>query len=341
MTDLPAAFTSEEDLEDFMTLPSSDLVADLNKVDGDILILGVAGKMGVTLARMAKRAVPHKRVIGVARFTDPDAARKLEQAGVETVKCDLADRNQVEGLDDCANVIFMAGRKFGSAGNLPLTWAMNAHVPSIVAERFKTSRIVAFSTACVYAMTEVGAGGSVEGDPLTPPGEYANSCIGRERMFEYFSARHGTPGKLVRLSYAIDMRYGVLHDVASAVLDNRPVPLEMSHVNVIWQGDANACALRLLTRTTTPTSPINISGPEIVSIRELAQVFGKLLGCTPKFSGAPAPNVWLVDTSEQQRIFGPPAVPLSTLAEWTADWVTSGRASLGKPTHFEVSDGTY
>ncbi len=341
MSGLPTRFASVEELEEFMTRPSAELVSELAGVDGDIMVLGVAGKMGVTLARLAKRACPEKRVIGVARFSDPGVRDRLTAAGVETVTCDLLDRAQIAALEDCKNIIFLAGRKFGAEGNQPLTWAMNSHVPTLVAERFMQSRIVAFSTACVYALSDVASGGSVEGDPLAPPGEYANSCIGRERMFEYFSAAHATPGRLMRLSYAIDMRYGVLHDIARAVRDGTPVSLDMSHVNVIWQGDANSYALRLLMHTTVPTSPINISGSEAASVHEMAMAFGKLLDREPVFAGQPKPKVWLINTQQQQRIFGPPSVPLRTLIEWTSDWVAGDGPSLGKPTHFEVRDGAY
>lgn len=341
MTDLPETFTSEEHLEDVMTTPSDVLIRDLNAVDGDIMLLGVAGKMGITLARLAKRAAPEKRVIGVARFSTPGMRAALEAAGVETTRCDLLDRDAVAALEPCRNVIFLAGRKFGAADDQPLTWAMNAHVPALVAERFHASRIVAFSTACVYALSETSGSGSVEGDPLTPPGEYANSCIGRERMFEYFSRKHQTPGRIVRLSYAIDMRYGVLHDIASAVLAGRPISLAMSHANVIWQGDANSIALRLLARTTTPTSPINVSGPEKADIRQLALKFSEIFGTEARFTGEPEASAWLVNTDLQTETFGPPKVPLDTLVAWTADWVMNDRGSLGKPTHFDVRDGAY
>lgn len=341
MTNLPTHFNSVEELDDFMTLPSPELVDELNQLDGDIMLLGVAGKMGLTLARLAKRACPQKRVIGVARFSNADARGQLEDIGVETVKCDLLDREAVAALEDCKNIIFMAGRKFGAEGNQSLTWAMNTHVPTLVAERFSQSRIIAFSTACVYAMTDVASGGSLEDSALTPPGEYANSCIGRERMFEYFSSQYQTPGRLVRLSYAIDMRYGVLHDIARSVWEGKPVSLAMSHANVIWQGDANSYALRLLTRTTVPTSPINISGGEIANVRTLAETFGEIFDRAPLFVDEPQDKMWLVNTDQQHNLFGNPSVPLDVLIEWTADWVRNDRESLDKPTRFEVSDGTY
>ncbi len=341
MTELPDKFTSEDELEEFMTRPSVQLIEALKSVDGDIMVLGVAGKIGLTLARLAKRAAPEKRIIGVARFSDPQARSRLEAADVETVACDLLDRDQIAGLEPCRNILFLAGRKFGAASNQPLTWAMNGHVPALVAEQFPSSRIVAYSTACVYPMTDVASGGSVEGDPLTPIGEYANSCIARERIFEYFSALNQTPGKLYRLSYAIDMRYGVLHDIANAVFNGIPVSLAISHVNVIWQGDANSYALQLLAHVTTPTSPINISGPDMADVRQIAEAFGRHFDRQPEFVGDPQPESLLMNTQAQRRLFGPPTVPLDKLIEWTADWISSGRGSLGKPTHFEVRDGTY
>jgi nucleoside-diphosphate-sugar epimerase len=236
----------------------------------------------------------------------------------------------------------MAGRKFGSAGAEALTWAMNVHVPALAAEAFAGSRIVAFSTACVYPFVPVASGGATEEVPTTPPpGEYANSCVGRERMFEHFSRRHGTPGRLIRLSYAIDMRYGVLHDIARRVAARAPIDLTMGHVNVIWQGDANAQALRALAHCTTPAGALNVSGAAVTSIRALAVALGERLGVAPAFVGTEAPTAWLVNTREAQRLFGPPEVALETLIGWTADWVARGLASLGKDTHYDVRDGNY
>jgi len=339
---LPARFADIEALEDFMTAPGEALRADLARAPGDLMVLGVGGKMGPTLARMAKRAAPERRVIGVARFSEAGLREKLESWGIECIACDLLDRAALERLPRAPNVVYMAGYKFGAAGNPALTWAMNAGVPLMVAETFRASRIVAFSTICVYPYAETSGRGSTESTPATPPsGDYAWSCVGREQMFVHGSQRWGTPGRLVRLSYAIDMRYGVLYDVASSVLAGRDLDVTMGHVNVIWQGDANEQALRLLAHCTEPTSPLNITGPAMTSVRWLAGEFGKRLGKPARCVGREAPTAWVVDTAAAQRLLGAPRVPLDAMIDWTADWVARGGPSLGKDTHFGVRDGKY
>lgn len=339
--DIPASFVDEEDLEDFMTRPSQALIDDLAGLDGDFMILGVSGKMGPTLARLAKRAAPGKSVIGVARFSESGIRDRLENWGVETIKADLMDRKALNELPKPKNIIFMAGRKFGSSGSEELTWAMNVHCPALVAEAFRDQRIVAFSTACVYPFVPVSSGGATEDLAPNPPGEYAQSCVGRERMFQYFSKKFGTPGRLIRLSYAIDLRYGVLFDVAYAVQRGEPVDVTMGHANVIWQGEANEQALRALRQCSTPTSPLNVSGSQITSIRWLAEQFSDRLGKPPHIIGKESETAWLINTSDARALFGESVVPMARLIDWVADWVAQGKVSLGKPTHYEARDGTY
>ena len=346
MTALPSRFADVAALEDFMSEPTPGLVADLARIDGDIMVLGVGGKMGPTLARMAKRAAPGKRVIGVARFSDRSLITSLQAHGVECIPCDLLDRAALERLPNVAdgvrNLVFMAGHKFGAAGNASLTWMMNVGVPMMVAETFQELRTVCFSTACVYPFVPFDGPGADEQTPTTPPaGDYANSCVGRERMFEYASRKYGTPGRMVRLSYAIDMRYGVLFDVASQVFAGSTIDLTMGHADVIWQGDANEQSLRLLAHCTTPATPINITGAAHTSVRWLAGEFGHRFARAPVFTGTEAPTAWLEDTSQAQRLFGPPRVPMEAMIDWVADWVQRGQPSLNKPTHFSTRDGKY
>jgi nucleoside-diphosphate-sugar epimerase len=338
---LPDRIEDVNQLDEVMSRPSEALVRDLERVPGDIMVLGVGGKMGPTLARMAKRASPGKRVIGVARFSQPGLHDELVEHGIECIEADLLSREALARLPDAQNIVFMAGRKFGSTGSEWLTWAMNAHVPALVAERFARSRIVAFSTACVYPFVSTSGNGATEDVPPTAPsGEYANSCVARERMFQHFSHQYQTPGRLLRLSYAIDMRYGVLHDVAQKVLRREPIDLAMGHANIIWQGEANDWALRSLGHCDTPTSPLNLSGPK-VNIREVAKALGRRLGIEPVLTGQEAETAWLVDCTQAFALFGPPQVTLETMLDWTADWVQRGGDSLGKPTHYEARDGKY
>jgi nucleoside-diphosphate-sugar epimerase len=342
MTTLPTRFKDVEALEDFMTAPGPELARDLAAAPGDIMLLGVGGKMGPTLARLAKRADPERRIIGVARFSEEGVRESLEAAGVETIACDLLDRAQIETLPQSPNVIYMAGRKFGASGDTSLTWAMNVLVPAYVGEVFARSRIVAFSSGNIYPFMPVGSQGATEDTPtLAPPNDYSYSCLGRERMFQYFSNLHKTPGRLFRLNYAIDMRYGVIHDVCLKVRDGLEIDLTVGHANVIWQGDANAMALRCLAHATAPTSPINISGPETLSIRWLAELCGKLLGKKPIFAKQESAEAWLTNTAQMCALFGYPQVPLLRMVEWQADWLGRGMESWGKPTKFEVRDGRF
>jgi nucleoside-diphosphate-sugar epimerase len=338
---LPARFDDVQALDEFLSLPTQALVDDLEAVPGTILILGVGGKMGPTLARLARTAAPQRRVIGVARFTESGLRERLEGWGIETIACDLLDRDALHALPDAPNVIFMAGRKFGSSGNTPLTWAMNALVPALVAERFAAARIVAFSTGNVYPLTPVLLQGPTESTPPAPVGEYAMSCLARERLFEHFSALRGTAGRIVRLNYAIDCRYGVLFDIASKVAAGKPVDVTMGHVNVIWQGDANAQALRCLRHCSNPTTPLNVSGPETLSVRVLAGEFGRRLARTPEIVGQEAADALLTNSMEACRLLGYPVVALGRMLDWVADWVARAMPSLGKPSKFEVSSGRF
>jgi nucleoside-diphosphate-sugar epimerase len=343
---LPKTIADIAELDDLLCRPSQALIDDLEKVGGDIMILGVAGKMGPTLAGLAKAAItrsslPGRRVIGVARFSDASVKQWLHARGVETINCDLLDESAIQALPKIPNIIFMAGRKFGAEGDLSLTWAMNAHVPALVAQAFRNSRIVTFSTGCVYPFVAVNGKGADESLAPDPPGEYAQSCVGRERMFEYFSRQFSTPGRLFRLNYAIDMRYGVLHDIAAKVLQGKPIDVSLGHVNFIWQGDAAAQALRCLAHCDTPTSPINVSGHEILAVRDLAAKFGALLGRDPEIVGKEEPTAWLTNTSQAVELFGLPIVDTAQLIAWTADWVLRSMPSLGKPTKYEVRDGRY
>jgi hypothetical protein len=338
---LPETIPDISALDDLLCRPSQALIDDLGKVDGDIMILGVAGKMGPTLAGLARAAAPDRKIIGVARFSEPGVRDWLQARGIETISCDLLDETAIKALPTTQNVIFMAGRKFGAQGDLSLTWAMNSHVPALVAQAFAGSRIVAFSTGCVYPFVPVDGHGAAEDMAPNPPGEYAQSCVGRERMFEYFSRKFSTPGRLFRLNYAIDMRYGVLHDIASKVLSGKPIDVSLGHVNFIWQGDASAQALRCLAHCNTPTSPINVSGHEILAVRDLAEKFGKRFGRAPVITGKEEPTAWLTDTSQSVKLFGRPVVDTDQLISWTADWVARSMPSLGKPTKYEVRDGRY
>jgi len=334
------------DLEDELSRPTPAVHDALRSFDGDVLVLGAGGKMGPTLARMVRRGLDAigqraRRVIAVSRFSSPAAAAGLREQGVETVACDLLDRAAVAALPDAANVIFMAGQKFGTSDTPELTWAMNTLVPAHVAERYRHSRTVVFSTGCVYPLAAAGGSGSHEDDPLGPPGDYANSCVGRERVFTFFAKQHGTPAVMYRLSYAIDLRYGVLCDVATKVARGLPVDVTMPAANVIWQGDANARAIQCLTKATSPPAAVNVTGLEPVSIRWLAGQFGERLGRPPVITGIEAASAWLFDARRSYEWFGPPTVGIDEMIDAQAEWVRHGGETLGKPTHYEVRDGQF
>lgn len=341
LSDLPERIEDEEMLEEVMSRPPSWLCDRLRQLDGDIMVLGVGGKVGPTLARMAKRAAPEKRVVGVARFSDPAIRERLESWDVETISCDLLDREAVAALPETRNIVYMAGKKFGTDEDPSFAWAMNTHVPALVAETFRASRIVAFSTLCVYPFAPVAEGGSSEEVQPGPTGDYATSCVGRERIFSYFSRRHDTPGRLARLNYAIDMRYGVLHDIATWVRTGTPIPIGTGYASVIWQGDAIAQIVGSLAHTTVPTSPINIGGPEHMSVIMAAREFGRRFGKEPIFEGEVQERGWYNNTLAAQKLFGYPSVPLGVLIDWVADWIERDMPSHDKPTHYEERGGQF
>lgn len=337
--------STEEELEEALSRPTPSLVPELAALKGDLVVLGVAGKMGPTLARMARRALDQagskRAVIGVARFSNPKAREGIEKAGVRTISCDLLDRSQVRNLPDAAAVIFMAGMKFGSTDAEAMTWATNAFLPGLVAERYPGRATVVFSTGNVYPFVPVSSGGATEETPPGPVGEYAQSTLGRERVFEYFSRKVGTPTTIYRLNYAAELRYGTLLDIAQKVRSGTPIDLRMGHLNVIWQGDANAIALRCLAAAQSPPLVVNVTGPETLSIRQLAVRFGELLGKSPILQGREEETALLSNSTSALRRFGPPTVPIETLVAWIAHWVRIGGPTLGKPTHFETRDGRF
>ena len=336
---------SEDQLERVLSEPTPGVLETLRGLPGAIAVLGVGGKMGPTLARMARRALDalgrRDPVYGVARFSTAGLADRLREVGVEPVTADLLDRDAVAGLPDAPNVIFMAGHKFGTAQGPERTWAMNTLVPAHAAERYASSRIVAFSTGCVYPFSAVAGGGAREEDELLPPGDYANSCVGRERVFTYFARRNGTRVALVRLNYAIDLRYGVLLDIAQKSERGEPIDVTMGHANMIWQRDANAQAIQCLAHAASPPFVINVTGREILSLRDLAARMGARLGKQPAIVGQEAPTSWISNASKAHALFGPPTVDVDQMIAWVADWVRRGGATLNKPTHFEVRDGTF
>lgn len=344
-TEIPSTIADVAHLDDLLSTPTPAVVDALAGLDGDLLVLGAGGKMGPTLARMARRALDAgggaRRVIAVSRFSDEAVADGLRRHGVDTIGADLLDRSALAALPDAAAVIYMAGRKFGSTGDAALTWAMNCHLPALVCERFATARIVAFSTGNVYGLAPAGSGGSRETDTAHPVGEYAMSCLGRERMIEHFSRTRGTPAVLLRLNYATELRYGVLVDLAQRIRAGADVDVTMGYFNVIWQADANAMALASLAHATSPPLVINIAGPEELTVRGCSEALARAMGRSVSFAGIEAPDAILSNGSAGWDLFGRPRVDAARLIAWTADWVTRGGENLDKPTHFESRDGGF
>ena len=341
----PEGFENEEELEEFMSRPSPILVEEMSQLEGDLILLGVGGKMGPTLARLAKRALVEagktNTVIGVSRFSNPSHRETLGHHGVDTIPCDLLNPEEVATLPKSPNVIFLVGMKFGTTGGEAKTWAVNTVSPANVARHYKDSRIVALSTGNVYPLTDIASGGPKETDPTGPIGEYAQSALARERVFQYFSEELGIPLAIIRLNYAIDLRYGVLLDIAQKVKEGTPIDLSMGHANVIWQGDANERILRSLKHCDTPPEVINLTGKEVLSVRELAVVFGGLLGKAPLFVGEESPTALLSDAAKSITLFGETETTVDRMMDWIANWVEQGGETLGKPTHFETRDGKF
>jgi hypothetical protein len=340
-----ATLNTLEDLEERLSRPSDADAAAIGSLDGDLLILGAGGKMGPSLARLARRAADRAgtstRIIAVARFTDRDLIAQLESWGIETISSDLLEPGALEALPEARNIVYMAARKFGTTGSEHLTWAINTYLPGRVAERYRHSRITAFSSGNVYPLRLVVQGGSVESTATAPIGEYAQSALGRERLFEYASSRWGTPVSILRLNYAVELRYGVLFDIGVAVFERRPVDLRMGLVNVIWQGDANSMCLRSLQLCASPPNILNITGPETLSVRYIAGQFAQRFGVEPVFDAEETGAALLNNAAKAHRLFGYPLVTTAELIEWTANWIAHGGPTLNKPTHFEIQDGRF
>jgi len=333
---------TEHELDDLLSAPRAETTAALDACPGDIIILGAGGKMGPTLARMAARArTDSRRVIAVSRWSSAAAERALNDAGVETIRCDLLDSHAVAQLPDAANVIFMASQKFGTTEAPAMTWAINTIVPAHCADRYRESRIVAFSTGNVYPLTPIELGGSREDDTRAPIGEYAASCLGRERVFEFYAMHQHARVAIVRLNYAIDLRYGVLVDIANKVYRGEPVSVEMGSVNVIWQGDASRIALECLRLASSPAFVVNVTGADILSVREIAEWFGERFGKRARFVGTESADALLSNTSRMRETFAAPEVSLDQMREWVAQWIEEGGSLLGKVTKFEARDGRF
>lgn len=341
----PSRIDNVEQLEEQLSRPTPEVVQTMRRMPGDLIVLGVGGKIGPSLARMARRASDEagvrRRVIGVARFTSPELPDRLQAEGIEPIRCELLDRRQLDALPDVPNVLYLAAMKFGSTGQEARTWAMNAYLPGMVCEKFHASRIVAYSTGNVYGLVPVGGPGSRETDLPNPDGDYAQSCLGRERIFTHFSQTLGTPTSLLRLNYATEMRYGVLVDVAQQVLAGAPVDVTMGYYNAIWQGDSNAMTLRAFDHLASPPSVFNLAGPEKLSVRAVAEQFGRLLDRPVAFRGQEAADALLSDCTHGHAMLGRPAVSAEQLIAWIADWLTRGGSTHGKPTHFQTRDGKF
>jgi len=331
----------EGGLEDLLSEPTAGACETLVRTPGDVAILGAGGKMGPTLARMVKKAAPDKTIYAVSRFGDARVRDRIAARGIEIVEADLLDESAYARLPDVPNVFFLAGMKFGAAGNQPLTWAMNAYVPALVARQYNRSRIVALSTGNVYPFVDPRAGGSREDDVPGPVGEYAQSCLARERIFTYFSTCFGTPVTLIRLNYANEPRYGILVDLTLKVLREEPIDLTMGAVNLVWQGDANNYIIQALGLAASPPAILNVTGPETLRVRDLAEQIGRVLGKEPRFASQEAATALLSNASKCVERFGGPTVNLDEMIDRIATWVVAGKPVLNKPTKYNVRDGRF
>jgi dTDP-4-dehydrorhamnose reductase len=341
MQNLPERIKTVEELDELLSRPGEALINYMKGLDGDLMILGAGGKIGPTITRLAKRAVEASGVQKEIYAVDVQPLPDLESEGISTISFDLLDLRQVEQLPRAKNIIFMAGMKFGATGNEPLTWAINVIVPYHVARTFTDSRIAAFSTGCVYPVMHVFSGGPTEETPPEPIGEYAMSCLGRERMFDFLSQTRNGKVVHIRLNYSVELRYGVLYDIASAVWNGEPVDVTTGFANVIWQGDASSQIMQSLDLASSPPTILNVTGPETFSVRQVAFKFGELLGKDVQITGEENGMAYINNATRANELFGYPSVPLGKVIEWTADWIKSGGANLGKPTHFEAQDGKY
>ena len=342
---LPPLIEDESALEDQLSRPDAALAESLGRLTGDIVVLGAGGKMGLSLARMARRAFDiagsDHRVFAVSRFSDLSRRAAFEAAGIETVSADLLERAALDRLPDGALIVAMAGQKFGTAADTPRTWASNVILPVQIMRRYEGRRVVAFSSGNIYGLVPITSAGSRVGDVPHPVGEYAMSVLGRERIYEYFAMEHGTPTALIRLNYACELRYGVLVDIAGWVWHERPVPLAMGYFNVIWQGDANRMTLRAWEHASSPASIFNVTGPERIAVRDIATWFGRRWGKEIAWDGEEAGDALLADTSGMSERLGGPHVPLQQMLEWIANWFESNNTVWNKPTHFENRVGDF
>ena len=342
---IPPTLRDLSHLEELLSTPTLAAIETVRQTDGDFIVLGAAGKMGPTLSRMIRRALDtlgkKSRVIAVSRFSSPQSQEQFTRHNIETLKADLLDQHQLDALPDAPNIVYMAGMKFGSTGQEALTWAMNVYLPGMVCRKYRKSRIVAFSTGNIYGLSPVHAGGSTETDPLDPLGDYAMSILGRERIFEHFSLTLNIPVSIIRLNYAVEMRYGVLHDLATRVFNDQPVDVSMGNANVIWQGDASAMSIASFAHAATPPFILNVAGPETLSVRQIAQEFSRLFAKRPAFTGVETGTALLSNGQLGHRLYGYPKIPLQQILQWTADWIKQSGASHGKPTHFETRDGKF